>query len=78
MEAWRISFGTEITESSRQSMAYIRKMRDNERRVHEPSEAPAPSGFAAIGVFLFFVPPWRVWQQLRCFGAGRLSIASGA
>jgi len=25
-----------------------------ERRLHEPSEAPAPSGFAAIGAFLFF------------------------
>ena len=54
MEAWRISFGTEIPESSCQSIAYIRKMHDNERRVHEPIEAPAPSGFAAIGVFLFF------------------------
>ena len=28
-------------------------MYDNERRVH-PSEAPTPSGFAAIGGFLFF------------------------
>ena len=35
-------------------VAYIRKMHDNERRVHAPSGASVPSGFAAIGVFLFF------------------------
>jgi hypothetical protein len=29
-------------------------MRDNEHRVHEASDAPKPSGFAAVGVFLFF------------------------
>lgn len=29
-------------------------MRDNERRVHETSDAPKPSGFAAVGIFLFF------------------------
>jgi hypothetical protein len=36
------------------SLAYIRKMHDNERRVHAPSGASVPSGFVAIGVFLFF------------------------
>ena len=29
-------------------------MRDNERGVHEASYAPKPSGFAAVGIFLFF------------------------
>ena len=29
-------------------------MHDNERRVHEASDAPKPSGFAAVGIFLFF------------------------
>jgi hypothetical protein len=29
-------------------------MRDNERRVQESGDAPAPSGFAAVGIFLFF------------------------
>jgi hypothetical protein len=33
---------------------YSGNMPDNEHRVHEPSDAPTPSGFAAIGVFLFF------------------------
>jgi ABC-type branched-subunit amino acid transport system permease subunit len=37
-----------------QSLGYIQKMPDNERRVHELSDAPTPSGFAAIGAFLFF------------------------
>jgi hypothetical protein len=35
-------------------LAYIRKMRDSERRVHEASDAPKPSGLAAVGIFLFF------------------------
>jgi len=34
--------------------SYIRKMRDNERRVHQVSNAPKPLGFAAVGIFLFF------------------------
>jgi len=29
-------------------------MRDNERRVHQTSDAPKPSGLAAVGIFLFF------------------------
>lgn len=29
-------------------------MRDNERRIHAASDAPKPSGFAAVGIFLFF------------------------
>jgi len=29
-------------------------MRDIERRVHEASNASKPSGFAAVGIFLFF------------------------
>jgi hypothetical protein len=29
-------------------------MRDNECRVRETSKAPKPSGFAAVGIFLFF------------------------
>jgi hypothetical protein len=29
-------------------------MRGNERRVREASDAPKPSGFAAVGIFLFF------------------------
>src|ERR1700680_1448312 len=44
----------EISDLPWQSLAYIQQMSENERRVHEPSDAPAPSGFAAIGVFLFF------------------------
>jgi hypothetical protein len=35
-------------------LAYIRKMRHNERRVHEASDAPKPSVFSAVGIFLFF------------------------
>lgn len=40
--------------SSPSSLAYIRKMRDGRPRVIEPRDTPAPSGFAAIGAFLFF------------------------
>lgn len=29
-------------------------MRDNQPRVHEAGDAPKPSGFAAVGIFLFF------------------------
>jgi hypothetical protein len=54
MEAWRVSFSTEIFESPLRRLAYIRKMRDNERSAHEASDVPGPSGFAAVGIFLFF------------------------
>jgi hypothetical protein len=43
--------------------AYIRKMRDSERRVHEGSDAPKPLGFAALGIFL-------------CFGTTMASLAA--
>jgi hypothetical protein len=35
-------------------LAYIQKMRDNECRIPKASDAPKPSGFAAVGIFLFF------------------------
>jgi hypothetical protein len=40
--------------SSLPSLPYIRKMRDRRPTVHESGETLAPSGFAAIGAFLFF------------------------
>jgi hypothetical protein len=40
--------------SSLPSLAYIRKMRDGQRRGLEPCKVPTPSGFAAIGTFFFF------------------------
>jgi hypothetical protein len=43
----------EVSESLLQRLAYIRKMRDNERGVQQASDAPKPSGFAAVGIFLF-------------------------
>jgi hypothetical protein len=47
-------FRTGIFESPLRGLAYIRRMHDNDRRVHETSDAPKPSGFAAVGIFLFF------------------------
>jgi len=49
MEARRISFGREIFEFPRQSLAYIRVMRDDQSTVHQPSKAPPPSGDFAFG-----------------------------
>ena len=47
-------FGAGILESPLRRLAYIRKMSDNERGVHEAMDAVKPSGFAAVGIFLFF------------------------